>query len=69
MGLSKLAAKCRACPYVDTCDHKEMEAAVFPTMIGANVRLPGEVQVEVDTIIKEAARVFQIPERVLRGGE
>lgn len=71
MGLSKLAAKCRACPYVDTCDHKEMEAlgfltlpeaAVFPTMIGANVRLPGEVQVEVDTIIKEA-------ERVLRGGE
>lgn len=78
MGLSKLAAKCRACPYVDTCDHKEMEAlgfltlpeaAVFPTMIGANVRLPGEVQVEVDTIIKEAERVFQIPERVLRGGE
>lgn len=78
MGLSKLAAKCRVCPYVDTCDHKEMEAlgfltlpeaAVFPTMIGANVRLPGEVQVEVDTIIKEAARVFQIPERVLRGGE
>lgn len=26
MGLSKLAAACRACPYVDTCDHKRMEA-------------------------------------------
>ena len=26
MGLSKLAAGCRACPYVDTCDHKRMEA-------------------------------------------
>lgn len=26
MGLSKLTAKCQACPLVDTCDHKEMEA-------------------------------------------
>lgn len=26
MGLSRLAAKCRACPKVDTCDNKEMEA-------------------------------------------
>lgn len=51
MGLSKMAAKCRVCPYLDTCDHKEMEAlgfltlpeaAVFPTMMGANVRLPDE---------------------------
>ncbi len=77
MGLSKMAAKCRVCPYLDTCDHKEMEAlgfltlpeaAVFPTMMGANVRLPDEAQVEVDTIVKEIARVFQIPERLLRGG-
>ena len=77
MGLSKMAEKCRVCPYLDTCDHKEMEAlgfltlpeaAVFPTMMGANVRLPDEAQVEVDTIVKEIARVFQIPERLLRGG-
>ena len=77
MGLSKMAAKCRVGPYLDTCDHKEMEAlgfltlpeaAVFPTMMGANVRLPDEAQVEVDTIVKEIARVFQIPERLLRGG-
>ena len=26
MGLSKLTAKCQACPFVDTCDNKEMEA-------------------------------------------
>lgn len=25
MGLSKLSAKCQACPFVDTCDHKKME--------------------------------------------
>lgn len=29
MGLSRLAAGCRACPYVDTCDHKRMEALDF----------------------------------------
>lgn len=26
MGLSKLSARCQACPFVDTCGHKEMEA-------------------------------------------
>jgi len=25
MGLSKLSAKCRACPYADKCDHKRQE--------------------------------------------
>lgn len=29
MGLSKLAAGCRVCPHVDTCDHKRMEAVGF----------------------------------------
>ena len=29
MGLSKLAAGCRVCPYVDTCNHKRMEAVGF----------------------------------------
>ena len=29
MSLSRLAAKCRACPFVDACDHKEMEAYGF----------------------------------------
>lgn len=26
MSLSKFSARCQACPFVDTCDHKEMEA-------------------------------------------
>ena len=26
MSLSKLSARCQACPFVDTCDNKEMEA-------------------------------------------
>lgn len=30
MALSKLAPKCRACPKVLTCDHKEMEMYGFP---------------------------------------
>ena len=29
MGLSRLAAACRECPYVSTCDHKRMEALRF----------------------------------------
>lgn len=26
MGLSKLSTRCQACPFVDTCNNKEMEA-------------------------------------------
>lgn len=37
MGLSKLAERCKKCQYVDTCDHKEMEAVGF---------LPGEPTLE-----------------------
>lgn len=29
MGLSRLSAKCQACPFVDTCENKEMEALRF----------------------------------------
>lgn len=29
MSLSRLAAECRVCPYVDTCGHKRMEAIGF----------------------------------------
>ena len=33
---SRLAAKCRACPYVDTCDHKRMEAMACMVMDAHN---------------------------------
>lgn len=29
MGLSRLSQKCRACPYKDSCSHKEMEALAY----------------------------------------
>lgn len=32
MGLSQLAEACRKCPYVDTCDHKRMEALGYLPM-------------------------------------
>lgn len=32
MGLSRLAEACRKCPYVDTCDHKRMEALGYLLM-------------------------------------
>ena len=28
-GLSRLSKKCRVCPFVDKCDHKEMEALAY----------------------------------------
>lgn len=28
-GLSRLSEKCCACPFVDKCDHKEMEALAY----------------------------------------
>lgn len=32
MGLSRLAETCRKCPYVDTCDHKRIEALGYLPM-------------------------------------
>lgn len=36
MGLSRLSKKCRVCPYVGTCENKQMEALAYldePSMI------------------------------------
>lgn len=78
VGLSKLAAKCRACPFVDECDHKQMEAYGFlsmspqgqvtfsqTTMAESSVRMDGAINI--DELVQHAARVFQLPEQVLRG--
>ena len=77
MSLSKLAAKCRVCPFVDTCDHKEMEAYGFlplpaqeQTIIfsgaGEDDLVRAGKETGTDALIKEAARVFQIPEQMLK---
>ena len=40
MGLSKLSKKCKRCPYVKTCDHKEMENLMYyPDTIEADKSL------------------------------
>ncbi len=98
MSLSRLADKCRACPFVDTCDHKEMEAFGFlpipePTsqsselgyrnaenlwdnpksLIGSGadsaglVRSGGEIDIDVEGLVRTIARELQLPERVLAG--
>ena len=98
MGLSKLSARCQACPFVDTCDHKEMEAlgylplpkpAAQPTetgyrnvenfwdnpkfLIGTDqssgglVRTSGEIDIDVEELVRTIAGVLQLPERVLTG--
>ena len=70
MGLSKLAAGCQSCPYVDTCDHKRMEALGFlpepPLSMSASqpllretreIRVNGKpVTVYVDEIEKQLTR-------------
>ena len=43
MTLSKLSERCKACPKVDTCDHKKMELcalAELPPQISMNVGRP-----------------------------
>ena len=36
MGLTRLSAKCRACPFVEKCDHKEMEALAYLEPVAAS---------------------------------
>ena len=36
MGLIRLSAKCRACPFVEKCDHKEMEALAYLEPVAAS---------------------------------
>lgn len=48
MTLSKLSEKCKACPRVDSCDHKKMEMcamAELPPNMCANAGLTASVSV------------------------
>lgn len=71
MGLSRIAAMCRACPYVSTCDHKRMEALGYLPL-----PLP-EPTVEIQMVTPSASieqafdqlsRSIQIPKEILKGG-
>lgn len=97
MGLSKLSARCQACPFVSTCDHKEMEAlgylplpemATQPSELGYRsvenfwdnpksligpgedstvlVRTGGEINIDVEGLVRTIAMEFQFPEQIRR---
>lgn len=40
MALSRLSIKCKRCRYVETCDHKQMEALSYVAPGTSNVSLP-----------------------------
>lgn len=41
MALARLAKSCRKCPFVETCEHKELEAVGYlPDPIMADVKTP-----------------------------
>ena len=80
MGLSKLAARCRACPLLNICDHKQMEAYgfLFPAPSQQNQEalsqpkmseqlILTEPVIDVADLMKQIAKEAQLPERLLRG--
>lgn len=67
MGLSRLAAKCRACPYVSTCDHKQMEALGYLPMPELTVEIQVDQAAQIDDMLDYMSRLFQIPKQYLRG--
>ena len=52
MGLSRLAAKCRACPYVSTCDHKQMEALGYLPLPEPTVKIQVDRTVQIDNLLR-----------------
>lgn len=69
MGLSILAAKCRACPYVSTCDHKQMEAIGYLPMPELTVEIQADQAAQIDDMLNYMSRLFQIPKQYLRGDD
>lgn len=67
MGLSKLAGVCKACPYVDDCDDKRMEACGYLTM--PNVAAPSVEQSGasmVEPILRETMTIMINGEPTIR---
>ena len=45
MALARLTKQCRECPFVETCEHKEMEALGYlPEPIMADVKAKDELE-------------------------
>lgn len=52
MGLSRLAAKYRACPYVSTCDHKQMEALGYLPLPEPTVKIQVDRTAQIDNLLR-----------------
>ena len=67
MGLSKLSAKCQACPFVDTCDHKKMESlGLLPLPVKPTEQMVQQSRLDilqnsmvVDQVIQMAQKPFK----------
>lgn len=57
MALSKLSEMCKACPKVDTCEHKRMELCAL-------AELPPQVSMNVGQLISESAAMPLMRERI-----
>ena len=52
MGLSRLAAKCRACPHVSICDHKQMEALGYLPLPEPTVKIQVDRTIQIDNLLQ-----------------
>lgn len=58
MALKKLAEKCRKCPFVDKCDHKQMEAVgYFSEPFLADVIMPASAEL-VQPVLRETVNTI-----------
>ena len=58
MALARLAKQCRECPFVETCEHKKMEALGYlPEPIMADVKAPVTADIAVPILRETVSRV------------
>ena len=52
-GLSRLSKKCHACPFVDKCDHKEMEALAYLLPAAKSSGIDNSLYLNLRTVIQD----------------
>lgn len=58
MALARLAKQCRECPFVETCEHKELEALGYlPESIMADVKAPVTTDIAAPILRETVSRV------------
>lgn len=70
MSLSKLAARCQGCPFMDACDHKQMEAYGFllPVPSQQNQAAPSQLNASEQLILTEPViDIAELKKRILGG--